>query len=676
MRRIVLLAGILLCLCAGSVAAQNLFDDPVTQDRVKVLDSWIKKHAPSDSAFKKVNSLANRQIWMQRAIVAKLIYENYRPYFKKRREFFDRKIEQLEKTVLTQHPTDDIRYLYDNYVNEEAPSERAFVAVQKLAALDIYNKRWDSAAATFKRYKKLFPDMKERFDGIIKILQADTVGLEINNIGRPVNSARAEWDPNPTQDGKYLYFSSTSRPGGHGQTDVWRSEMKNGKWQEPENLGPNINGRQKETIDNVSADGNGLYLSGEFPGTFGQFDIFYAEMTDSGWSKLHHYPAPINTEHVDEAPNMTSDGKALLFSSDRPGGIGEYVPFNTLFHGSSNGNMDIYVCEKTEDGWSEPINLGRTINTPYAERSPYLHPDGKTLYFSSGAHSGLGGLDVFKTVRQSEDSWTEWREPVNLGKEINTMFDDWGYNIGIKGDSAFFASKNRPGGYGDWDIYSITLPEEAQPEPVVRVSGVVTDTKGNPLSADIVWEDLETGKNRGRLRSNPQDGSFFIPLPAGKNYGFYAEKEGYYPTARNVDLRQLVAEPDVKDSIVMVSIKEMKEEGAKIRINNIFFDFDKHKLKKESYPELRRLAEFLKDHPELKVRLEGHTDEIGEPNYNKKLSIERAEAVKEFLIKKGCRKDRFSVEGFGAAKPVASNKTNFGRQMNRRVELYFVSPEN
>ena len=277
-------------------------------------------------------------------------------------------------------------------------------------------------------------------------------------------------------------------------------------------------------------------------GTYGEFDIYLAEKDSLSW-RMTHLPYPINTKYHEESGNLTSDGKALLFTSDRPGGIGAYVPINQYFyHGSVMGNMDIYISFLTDSGWSKPINLGPTINTPYAERAAYLHPDGKTLYFSSNGHAGLGRLDVFKSVRLREDSWTEWSEPVNLGKEINTANDDWGYNIDIKGDSAFFAINDAPDGYGNWDIYSVTLPKNAKPEKIIIVRGKVTDSGGNPISCVIKWEDLETGEVIGRLRSDPRDGYYFITLNPGRNYGYFADKSGFYPLSKNINLKKTTEE--------------------------------------------------------------------------------------------------------------------------------------
>ncbi len=652
--------------------AQSILSEPLTIETLPKWDNYIKTYAPSDSAFNVVLYLVNRQISSGRSIVARDILIKCKPLFPQRAHFFDNQIYLNEQQMLGQTPSLDIEELYEEYIREKAPSENAFVALQRRADNYINTLKWDSAIYIFNKFKPLFPEMKERIDKLISILSAKTEGIVIRNMGTIINTDKDEWDPNPTPDGKYLYFSARDRQDNYGLTDIYVSKLANGVWLAPRNIGPPINGINDETIDNVTADGNTLLLSGTFEGTFGNFDIYTASKTEKGWGNLEHLPYPINSVYTDEGGNLTSDGKALLFSSDRPGGKGQYVPFGTQFHGTTNGNMDIYVCLKTDSGWVGPINLGPTINTPYSERSPYLHPDGRTLYFSSEGHPGLGKLDVFKSYRLKEDSWTEWSEPVNLGKEINSILDDWGYKITVGGDSAFFAGHWRTIGYGGWDLFSVSLPKYAKPDKVLTIKGKVTDNKGNPLSAKILWEDLTTGKNVGVLQSDPTDGSYIIILPMGKNYGFYAEKTGYYPISKSIDLTKERKEQDIIENITLLPLEDILNKETKLSLNNIFFDFDKFTLKKESYPELDRLTKLIKDNPKYKIKIEGHTDNIGSESYNMELSRKRAESVRNYIISKGVPSKRFSLIGFGSSMPIASNDTEEGRAMNRRVVISFI----
>lgn len=672
MKRILSIAALMLITGIFARAQEVTIPVPMTNKQFRSIADTIVKYAPSKAALQIVNNVAAVLSMTGRPADSRLVYSLFKTYFPGREDFFDRQKEHYTQAMLSLDPDPTSIRAYDVYINEEAPSEDAFVAVQRIAGPYIERRSWDSAADVYRRYLPLFPHFQGRIQRIIEILEAPEEGIQVRNIGPTINSRRAEWDPTPTPDGRYLFFSANNRRGGKGRDDIWLSVMKDDNWQKPKPLGNDINSRGDETIDNVTPDGTGLMMSGTFDSTFGGFDIFQARKSSEGWSSIEHFPRPVNSEYVDEGACLTADGMALVFTSDRPGGQGQFHRFSELFHGSIHGNMDIYVCLRTDTGWSEPINLGPVVNTPFAERSPYLHPDGKTLYFSSDGHPGLGRLDVFKTTRLSDDSWTDWSEPVNFGKEINSSSDDWGYNITVHGDTAFFSALDRPDSYGNWDIYTIKIPKNVRPGPVILIKGTVTDAEGNPLSAGIKWEDLKTGEIAGMLRSDPADGAYTIALPPGRHYGYYAELDGYYPTSKSIDLRQLVAEPDVKENIVLVSIKEMKEKGAKVRINNLFFDFDKAELKKESFPELRRLAAFLKKNKGLKVQIDGHTDKVGSESYNFELSERRAEAVRNYLISLGCNPMRFSIKGYGTRKPMGDNQTDFGRSMNRRVEIWFV----
>jgi len=565
---------------------------------------------------------------------------------------------------------------YRRFIRKHAPSENAFIAVQRIAEPWLRAHEWEQAAEVFAAYRPLFPKMDRRFERIVELLGAPEQGLEVLNLGEGVNSEAHEGLPVPTADGRRLYFTGKHRFGSWGMEDIWVSERRDGRWQEAKNLGARINTSQNESANSVSADGTRLIIFGHFEGSLGRGDNFYADKTSTGWGEIQHFPAPINSPYFDSDGFVTADGKAMLFVSDRPGGVGAFHAKDEMFHGNFWGNTDIYVCLRTDEGWSEPVNLGPVINTPFAERTPFLHPDGKTLYFSSDGHYGLGRLDVFKAVRLRDDSWTEWSRPVNLGKEINTAGDDFGYKVATAGDVAYFSAyglqEEGAEGFGGYDIYSIALPSEARPQAVATITGRVSDEQGRPLAAAIKWENLATGENAGELRSNPEDGSYFIVLPLGANYGYYAEREGYYPVSKNVDLTGKTDAVAITEDIVLVSIKEMRRQGLAVRINNIFFDFDRYELKSESYPELNRLAKVLKQNPGMKVEIAGHTDDVGTEEYNLTLSRNRAQAVVDYLVSAGCERANLLPTGYGESRPVASNQTEEGRALNRRVEFRFV----
>ena len=577
--------------------------------------------------------------------------------------------EKEEKNEVQQEIITDLRKVKTykemrEFIKNNAPGEDAFIGVHRMAKPYLDKNDWSGAINVFEEYKSLFPNMRRRFEKIISLLQAPEEELVVNKLDMTINTEKyREYCPVPSLDGKKLYFCRNDFPEGLGGEDIYVSEFINQKWQQAKNIGNEINSESHEAPLNISADGNTLVLFGNYSGSLGSGDLFFTEKVSSGWSEVKHFSSPINSKYWDADGFFTSDGKAFIFASDRIGGIGDYHEKDDYYHGSYWGNIDIYVSLKTNEGWSEPLNPGSIINTPYCERFPFLHPDGKTLYFSSSGHYGLGDIDVFKSVRLSDTSWTEWSEPVNLGKQINTSGDDLGYKISISGDLVYFSTSE--------DIYSVTLPGTIRPEIVITVSGTVKDEKGNYLEAEIKWEDLESGENVGTLRSNPQDGTYFIPLPAGKKYGYYAEKEGYYPISNNIDLITIKEPTNVKVDIILVTAEAIVD--TTITITNIFFDFDKYELKRESYPELNRLTDFLNDYSQWKVEIMGHTDSKGTNEYNKILSEKRAQAVVDYLVSKGIDKSRIITKGYGEERPVASNDTEEGREKNRRVEFQFIN---
>ncbi len=362
---------------------------------------------------------------------------------------------------LTKSPKADHLDKYILFIEENAPSREAFNALQRLTEPYLNNRQWDQVKKMYENHREKFPNMQNWFDQIIAILDEEEEGLIITNQGRAINTVASEYAPVLSTCETRLYFTGYDRSDGFGGEDIFYSDLVNGKWTKAINLGRPINTpKRNESLDGISSDGNILLMMGNYRNSLGSGDIYFAERTADGWGDLQHFPRPVNTEFFEGNATMSSDGKAMLFTSDRPGCIGSYNPKGFLFNSAYVGNTDIYVVLKTEQGWSEPINLGPDINTPFAEYSPFIHPDGKTLYFSSDGHPGLGRMDVFKSTRLEEESWTKWSKPVNLGKEINTPGHDWGYIISTTGNLAYFSSNTKTDTYGRDDIYSITMPQK------------------------------------------------------------------------------------------------------------------------------------------------------------------------------------------------------------------------
>lgn len=559
---------------------------------------------------------------------------------------------------------------YEYLIQLYAPSEDAFVALQRLIKPYLDKREWNNAIKTLQFYKTQFTPMADRIDRIISIIQTPEEGIKMVNLGGNINTQAPEYGPVISPDGKKLFFTGRDREDGIGGEDIYASYNINGLWTLAKMLAGNINTESNEYINSISADGNILVLFGNYENSLGRGDNFYVEKTPRGWSEIKTFPPPINSKYWDADAFLTADGKAILFSSERPGGIGPFHQKGDYYHGMFWGNTDIYVVLKDGDNWSQiAINLGPAINTPYTERTPFLHPDGKSLYFSSDGYPGLGKSDVFKSIRLSDTSWTDWSEPVNLGKEINTSEEDWGYKITTDGKRAYFSTVNDRG-FGAEDLYYVDLPQNAKPErDVITINGKIIDENGKPIDATIRWSDVDQQKEVGVAKTDPNTGEYFIALPVGRYYAYYADVKGFYSPVEYLDLTNTKKYQEIKNDVKLVSVEELKNSGKSIKLENIFFDFDKYDLKEKSYEALNTLLRFMKENPEIIVEINAYTDNIGSERYNLKLSENRAGSVVTYLIQKGIESSRLFPIGHGKDDPVASNETEEGRALNRRVEF-------
>jgi len=477
-------------------------------------------------------------------------------------------------------------------------------------------------------------------------------------LGAGINTSYNEISPIISPDGKTLYFDRKYCPdntGGYGDPDeIWCSTlMSNGEWSTAIQIGPPLNDYGPDHVGAVTPDGNTIVLGRTYDGS--EAGISVSHRTASGWS----YPTTQRIRnHYNQSAfigySMTNDGKQLLLAVQRR---------------DSRGRRDIYVSFRTgPDDWGEPINLGPTVNTRGDEDSPMLAADGVTLYFSSDGRTGRGGRDIWMS-RRLDGSWKKWSKPVNLGSTINSSEDESFFILPASGDYAYLSSDRLSP--GDMDIVRIGVPESARPRAVVLVSGrVLEQGTDRPLDARVVYESLSDGKEIGIARSDPGSGTFQIALPTGAVYGFRAEAPGYIAVADNLDLTTLSRYGEATRDLYLVPIQA----GNTIRLNNLFFDFAKSTLRRESYPELDRVVQLLTANPHMTIAIVGHTDNVGTDTDNQTLSDNRARAVEEYLLKKGIVENRLDAKGAGESTPVADNATEEGRQRNRRVEFTILTP--
>jgi outer membrane protein OmpA-like peptidoglycan-associated protein len=302
------------------------------------------------------------------------------------------------------------------------------------------------------------------------------------------------------------------------------------------------------------------------------------------------------------------------------------------------------------------------INTSSNEESVQIHPDGKTLYFASRGHIGLGGSDLFMSKQDAQGNWSK---PLNLGYPINTRFDENSLLVSAQGDIAFFAS-DRQGGYGNLDIYWFELPKELQAVQTFYFEGTAFDAISNvKLPAHIQLTDLATGQLVFDGLADAYDGKITLPLPVNHSYAVLVNHQGYHPFSLNFDFTNSETAQSYKLDMPLNPLASTAENI----LNNVFFDLGKATLRPESKVELLNLSSYLKKNPKLQIEIQGHTDNNGAADANKTLSQDRANAVKRYLAAGGVSEARMTAVGYGQEMPIADNATPAGKAKNRRVDF-------
>jgi outer membrane protein OmpA-like peptidoglycan-associated protein/tetratricopeptide (TPR) repeat protein len=482
------------------------------------------------------------------------------------------------------------------------------------------------------------------------------INAKIENLGNKVNSPYADYAPVISADETVIIFTSR-RPGTtgglkdehqHYYEDIYISAKENGEWAEPKNIGSPINTNGHDATIGLSADGQKLFIYKND----GEGDIFYSILKADKWSAPKKMPGAVNTSQSREtSASITPDEKILFIASDRPGGY---------------GGRDIYVSRKLpNEQWGVPKNLGPGINTPYDEDAPFIHPDGRTLYFSSKGHNSMGGFDIF-TVRYNAQN-DSISDCTNVGYPVNTADDDIFFVWSADGIRGYFSSTRANDNYGEKDIYLLTR-SKPQVSLIVLKGKIYSELSNRPVSATLTITDNETNTILGVYNSNSYTGKYTMIVPPGKNYGIAVEADMHLPYSENVFIPDKDEYYEVEKDIVL----EPLEEGSVTVLKNVFFDLGSSDLRKESYIELDRFLKVLKQNPTLHVEIAGHTDNVGNNQANFELSQRRAMAVVKYLSDKGIDAGRLCALGYGEKYNVASNDTSDGRQQNRRTEIIIL----
>jgi len=542
--------------------------------------------------------------------------------------------------------TDDRRPAFQRYIELAAPVHKAYLALQQLISRDLEDRDWEKAAAAVRQYAPHFGEQDPRIAQLLEVLARPVEGIAPYSLSEAVNSEQGEYAPVISADGRRLFFCRYI----NGNEDIYASDRQAADWGSPYPVKALNTAEHHEAPLALSADGTTLLM---YDGGV----VKYTDKQLNGWSAPRNFFPEAYTPDWQGSTTFASNREAAIFAARSEETIGV----------RDDNNIDLFVSLRQPDGsWGPPSNLGTTLNTPFEDRSPFLHPDMRTLYFSSRGHGGLGSLDVFATTRLGE-GWTDWTAPVNLGKEINRPGRDWGYKVSTDGATAYF-SADVPG----WreDLFQVAVPEALRPEPVSTIRGLLLGLDGKPLPAELLLEDLSTGETAGLIKPDPATGEFFITLPSGRLYSYTVQGPGLFPVSNNIDLRDSASVLEIEEKIVAPTLEEIREGNITLPLKNLFFETDKHAIRPESFPELNRLAEWVQAY-KLQVEIAGHTDNTGTAEYNQTLSQNRAEAVRAYLLARGVAPGQATAAGYGPAQPAASNAHPEGRAMNRRVEIRF-----
>ncbi len=475
----------------------------------------------------------------------------------------------------------------------------------------------------------------------------------LKRLNNGINSPADEYINFVDVEGKQLIFTRKFLEQEKGKPvykeHFYLSVQNKGRWLSPEKMRFPWDSTLNMGGMSLSVDGRTMYFTGCYwPGGFGSCDIYASKKRGKYWQFPQHLDSYVNTSHWDSQAVISADKKQLFFASRRPGG---------------NGGSDIWMCIRQADGrWGKAINSGSGINTSGNEMAPFLHADGRTLYFSSNGRTGLGGYDLYVS---HEDSAGHWTKAVNLGFPINTKANELNIFVSLDGRRAWLSSDRDTTNTG-FDIFSFPVYAKMRPEKVFFVRGVVQDARnGKKLAAAVVLTNLANSRTVDSVVSDAVTGRFLMVLHAGTDYAFNIQKKGYMIYSQSFNLKEF---PDI-GSVNRTFALSPVTKGAVMQLHNIRFGFDSYVLHPSAYPELNKLVRFLTENAHVNILIAGYTDNVGSATYNLRLSQRRAKVVLDYLVSKGIASGRMQFQGFGNTHPISDNQIPEGRAANRRTEI-------
>lgn len=524
--------------------------------------------------------------------------------------------------------------------------------------------KYKEAQASGEKFIALKPSSSRHIDIIERQLQnckfalkaiQDPIDFKSEALPAPLNQFYLQYFPNLTGDQSKIVFTARQTPSGNSRDsdeNLYISQQQEGKWTEPQSISENINTATNEGTASISADGKVLVFTACDPRgrvNFGQCDLYISTREGNNWSVPQNLGKQVNSSAWDSQPSLSADGRTLYFISNREKG---------------KGGKDIWFSTRNAQGeWSPAQNLA-ALNTPYEEASPFIHPNGRTLFFASDGYPGMGSYDLFKSELINQ----EWTKPENLGYPINTHESQLALFISADGEKGYYSLEELKGGrYIKSEMHVFDVPERIKPKYRSNfVKGYVYDAKTKEkLEAEIELFDLTQDQKQAEVKSDSKTGEYLIVLNQGSEYALEISRKGYAFKSLTFNYRESSKPEPLVINIPLDPISK----GTVFRLNNIFFDYNKYELKEKSKAELNELVQFMKENPEVKGEISGHTDNIGDAQANITLSLNRAKYVYTYLIEAGVSKERLSYKGYGASRPDASNDTEEGRAKNRRIEF-------
>lgn len=553
-----------------------------------------------------------------------------------------------------------ITYHYEKVVELTKPQSKYARVYYQLGKIYYSESKFEKALSRLELAIK-YPDAREKYLTLSKKLKVscefakqaviDSLPIVLEKLPQEINFSTFHSYPVLMADNSKMVYTVKAGSGRSNDENIYISEYKEGKWLTPTPISSNINTSLNEGTATISGDGKTLVFTAcNRRNSYGGCDLYITSRNGNEWEDPKNMGKLVNSHGWDSGPSLSVDGRTLYFSSRRE---------------TSLGKADIFITYLKDNGyWTKPVNAGPIINTKEEDVTPFIHANGKDLYFASTGHVGMGGYDLFKAVRNSDSTFSKVE---NLGYPINTQQNEGAIFITSDYTKAYYEKVTKQGMASYGMLYSFDIPEKIKPnQKTIYVKGRVYDANTKQsLKAEVELYDLSTGERFNKVSSDSVNGDYLFVLNEGGSYAFHANKKGYLFYSKNFELDQTNKVKSVNNFDIPL-IKNVK--GAKISLRNVFFKSGKYDLNEASFFELDKVVELLKEN-DVKIEISGHTDDVGKSDYNKKLSLNRAEAVYNYLITKGVSPIRLTYIGYGESKPLVDNATPENRALNRRIEI-------